>query len=89
VLGTPSVLLEIAREPRGFVITGRGRGHGVGLSQHGALGMAKAGYSYEDILAYFYRGVALTQDCGRGASRKLSAPDLKADAREAGAREVS
>jgi hypothetical protein len=51
--------------------------------------MAKAGYSYEDILAYFYRGVALTQDCGRGASRKLSAPDLKADAREAGAREVS
>jgi stage II sporulation protein D len=89
VLDTPSAFMEIERDARGFVITGRGRGHGVGLSQHGALGMAKAGYSYEDILAHFYRGVALTHDCGRGDSRDLNPPDLKAESSDEGVRDVS
>lgn len=31
-------------------------GHGVGMSQQGANGMALAGYSYEDILAHYYSG---------------------------------
>jgi stage II sporulation protein D len=88
VLDTPSAFLDIERDARGFVITGRGRGHGVGLSQHGALGMAKAGYSYEEILAHFYRDVALTEDCGRGESRQLSAPELKADASDEHVRDV-
>jgi stage II sporulation protein D len=78
VLGTPSVFLDIASGPQGFEITGRGRGHGVGLSQHGALGMAKSGYRYPEILGHYYRDVALTQDCGRGKSRKLAPPELKA-----------
>ena len=34
-----------------FVITGKGWGHGVGLCQVGAFGMAQAGSSYEAILA--------------------------------------
>ncbi len=89
VLGTPSVLLEIERGPRSFRISGRGRGHGVGLSQHGAFGMAKAGYRYDEILAYFYRGVALSQDFGRGDSRPLRAPDIAADAAKAESAGVS
>ncbi len=40
----PSARFEILRSPDGFVLHGWGYGDGVGLSQHGALGMARAGY---------------------------------------------
>jgi stage II sporulation protein D len=42
-----------------FYFRGHGNGHGVGLSQWGAYGMASQGYSYEDILKYYYQGVQL------------------------------
>lgn len=42
-----------------FSFRGQGNGHGVGLSQWGAYGMASQGYSYEDILKYYYQGVQL------------------------------
>lgn len=35
-------------------ITTKGYGHGVGMSQYGALGMAKAGYTYKEILKHYY-----------------------------------
>lgn len=38
---------------------GRGWGHGVGLSQFGAKGMAERGYTYAQILEYYYPGAAL------------------------------
>ena len=38
---------------------GKGFGHGVGMSQSGAMGMAKAGYSYEEILEYYYQGIQI------------------------------
>jgi stage II sporulation protein D len=38
---------------------GRGWGHGVGLSQFGAKGMADRGYTYAEILAHYYPGTAL------------------------------
>ena len=41
------------------VASGAGSGHGVGLCQTGALGMARAGYRGEDILRHYYRGVEL------------------------------
>ena len=44
-----------------LVITGAGDGHGVGLSQDGALGYAEHGYSYEAILSHYYTGTALGQ----------------------------
>jgi stage II sporulation protein D len=44
-----------------FVITGRGWGHGVGLSQYGALGFARQGTGFEEILAHYYQGTELTQ----------------------------
>lgn len=34
-----------------------GYGHGVGMSQYGAQGMAQAGYGYAEILQYYYQGV--------------------------------
>ena len=43
----------------GIIFTTVGYGHGVGLCQYGANGMAKAGYSYRDILAHYYQGVTV------------------------------
>ena len=37
----------------------KGYGHGVGMSQYGALGMAKNGFSYKDILDHYYIGTHL------------------------------
>ena len=36
-----------------------GSGHGVGLSQYGADGMAKEGYTYRQILKHYYTGVEI------------------------------
>ena len=43
------------------VARGRGNGHGVGMCQTGAIGMAKAGYSYRDILVHYYPGTKITK----------------------------
>jgi len=42
-----------------FTFYGRGWGHGVGLCQHGAFGMALAGRTYRDILQHYYPGASL------------------------------
>ena len=42
-----------------FVVSGRGWGHGVGMSQYGALGFANEGRTYDQILAHFYVGAEL------------------------------
>src|ERR671911_1467030 len=42
-----------------FLISGRGWGHGVGMSQWGANGFAKRGHDYRRILAHYYRGMTL------------------------------
>jgi stage II sporulation protein D len=44
----------VDREPGGFILTGAGWGHGVGLCQIGAACMAGAGKSYREILAHYY-----------------------------------
>jgi stage II sporulation protein D len=44
---------------RGWVFTGRGWGHGVGLCQVGAYGMAASGFSYGDILNHYYPGTRI------------------------------
>ena len=44
-----------------LVIDGAGDGHGVGMSQDGALGYAEHGWSYSAILAHYYTGTALGQ----------------------------
>jgi SpoIID/LytB domain protein len=44
-----------------FVFTGRGWGHGVGMCQVGAYGLAKQGWNYEQILKAYYTGIELTR----------------------------
>ena len=40
-----------------FTITGSGWGHNVGMSQWGAYAMAQQGYTYQDILTFYYTGI--------------------------------
>ncbi|MEG1988378.1 MAG: SpoIID/LytB domain-containing protein [Oscillibacter sp.] len=42
-----------------FTITGTGSGHNVGMSQYGAKAMAEQGYSYEDILHFYYTDITI------------------------------
>ena len=44
-----------------YTFTGRGWGHGVGMCQYGAFGMAKMGVKYGDILKHYYTGIELTK----------------------------
>jgi stage II sporulation protein D len=48
-----------------FVVKGRGWGHGIGMSQYGAYGFARAGWTYDRILAHYYRGTELAVAPGR------------------------
>jgi stage II sporulation protein D len=43
----------------GFRVYGGGFGHGVGLAQTGAVGMAQKGHTYEEILKHYYQGIAV------------------------------
>jgi stage II sporulation protein D len=42
-----------------FTIQGAGWGHNVGMSQYGAYAMAKLGYTYEEILTFYYTGITV------------------------------
>ncbi|MDT5294777.1 MAG: stage sporulation protein [Acidobacteriota bacterium] len=44
-----------------FTFAGRGWGHGVGMCQVGAYGLARAGLSYDKILKSFYTGISVTK----------------------------
>jgi stage II sporulation protein D len=44
-----------------ILFTGRGWGHGVGLCQVGAFGMARAGADYQEILKKYYKGIKITK----------------------------
>jgi SpoIID/LytB domain protein len=54
-----------------LVIAGAGAGHGVGMSQDGALGYAEHGFSYRAILAHYYTGTAIGQAPAGAAVRVL------------------
>lgn len=56
----PSAFCSIAVQEDGTaVLSGGGYGHGLGMSQNGANGMAKAGMNYEEILQYFYQNITI------------------------------
>ena len=54
-----SVLASIQKQEDGYLFEGRGFGHGVGMSQWGAQGMAQGGSAYEQILRHYYPGTEL------------------------------
>lgn len=59
-LGLRSACFAIAWRGGQFVITTRGYGHGVGLSQYGAKAMAEGGSSWQEILTYYFPGTSVS-----------------------------
>lgn len=63
----PSAFLTVEKEETGedgsatFYIYGGGYGHGVGMSQNGAQGMAKAGYTCKQILQFYYHNIQIKE----------------------------
>lgn len=54
----PSAFCTIEEQADGtYLLCGGGYGHGIGMSQNGANGLAKAGYDYIDILNFFYKDI--------------------------------
>lgn len=58
-LSLRSTFFEIIQEGTKVIIKNKGFGHGVGMSQYGAQGMAKEGYNYQDILKHYYTGIEI------------------------------
>ncbi|MCP4295405.1 MAG: SpoIID/LytB domain-containing protein [Proteobacteria bacterium] len=60
-----SLLFDVIRTPKGFKFKGRGNGHGVGMCQWAAKEMADNGFTYDEILFFFYDNINL-QSYSRG-----------------------
>lgn len=58
ILPSAACLVEYCEDGT-CLLTGGGYGHGLGMSQNGANGLAKAGYNYADILNYFYQQIEI------------------------------
>jgi len=56
-----SANFRIHMDETNVVIISTGYGHGVGMSQYGANGMAKKGYNYKQILKHYYKGIEIKQ----------------------------
>ena len=56
----PSACFEVLANTDGqIVLRGGGNGHGIGMSQYGARGMAEKGYNYKEIIDYYYENVVV------------------------------
>ncbi|MNP11184.1 Amidase enhancer precursor [compost metagenome] len=65
---TPTVIMNadskatVVDSSEKFKFIGQGNGHGLGLSQWGAKGMADEGYDYQDILKHYYQNVTMVKE---------------------------
>ena len=58
-LGLASSSFKISYSQNKYTFTTLGNGHGVGMSQYGAQGMAKENKSYKDILNHYYQNIEI------------------------------
>jgi stage II sporulation protein D len=63
ILRSSFIKIGVARDEEGkperVVVSGAGNGHGIGLCQTGALGMARSGRGYREILRHYYKGMQI------------------------------
>ncbi len=57
--GTETLTTQVATNDGTFTVTGTGSGHQVGLSQQGAKNMANLGFTYQEILEFYYTGITI------------------------------
>ncbi|HEY2804121.1 MAG TPA: SpoIID/LytB domain-containing protein, partial [Actinomycetota bacterium] len=60
-LGSVAALPTLARADASITFYGAGFGHGLGMSQWGAYGLAQDGWSHQQILTHYYTGTTVTQ----------------------------
>jgi len=53
--------IKYSTVPTRYTLNGKGWGHGVGMSQNGAIGMAKEGFDYDEILKWYYTGTEIEE----------------------------
>ncbi|MCX7820737.1 MAG: SpoIID/LytB domain-containing protein [Brevinematales bacterium] len=56
-----SNLFVVEKRENGYLIKGRGLGHGVGVCQYGAIGLAMKGKKYKDIIKFYLSGVEIEE----------------------------
>ena len=61
-LSLRSNYFDIVQNQNNITITTKGFGHGVGMSQYGANGMAKEGYKYDQILKHYYKNTEIKKN---------------------------
>lgn len=59
LLGLDSSHFEISSAKESLIFKVKGKGHGVGLSQKGAIKMAEQGKTYQEILKYYFTGIEI------------------------------
>ncbi len=59
IVGANGTSTTASTTPTEFIFTGKGWGHAVGMSQDGAMGMANAGFTFEEILTHYYTGTKI------------------------------
>ncbi len=82
-----STRYDISLDGDRYVFSGGGFGHGVGMSQFGAVGQARAGRSYREILAHYFVGTDVSGGTGpmvaRAGPSPRAAPSSPADVQSA------
>lgn len=56
IISSDNTKKAVPAVPTTYIFTGKGWGHGIGMSQEGAKGMANAGFTYEEILTHYFTG---------------------------------
>jgi len=54
-----STFFSVSTKNNKAVLYGRGYGHGVGLSQIGAINMVKKGFNYDQVIKFYFKGVSI------------------------------
>ncbi len=60
--GIKKFLMESSGSADAYTFSGFGWGHGIGMSQYGAKGMAEAGFSFEEILTHYFKGCEIREN---------------------------
>ncbi|HHV59575.1 MAG TPA: SpoIID/LytB domain-containing protein [Clostridiaceae bacterium] len=59
IIGADGKIVSISNTSQSYKFIGHGWGHGLGMSQEGAKGMANAGFNFQEILQYYYTGAVV------------------------------
>lgn len=74
LLGLPSTWFQWRVEGEKIIFSARGHGHGVGMCQYGADGLAKAGKNYKEIIEHYYPGAKVENYCALSVGQDENAP---------------